>query len=122
MANFKTHFLVGAATGAVANLVKQASQKALDPGREFSWYELLAWSAAGGAIASIPDLLEPATSPNHRGFFHSIAFGALAIFALKGKHLDRIDSEVKELLGLAAYSYLSHLFLDATTPKGLPII
>jgi membrane-bound metal-dependent hydrolase YbcI (DUF457 family) len=39
-----------------------------------SWPELLGAGLSGVAGAFLPDIIEPATNPNHRSFFHSISF------------------------------------------------
>lgn len=85
---------------------------------------------AGGVLCSIltalPDILEPATSPNHRQFFHGIAFAAL--LARGHAKLDEwtpqtADQELLRNLGkLAIAGYLIHLALDATTRRSLPFI
>jgi len=84
---------------------------------------------AGGFAASIltklPDLLEPATSPNHRQFFHSLAFASLLVAGfVKLRDWETKDSGeefLKNLGKLAIAGYLIHLALDATTAKSLPI-
>jgi membrane-bound metal-dependent hydrolase YbcI (DUF457 family) len=121
MANFKTHCIVGVAVGAGLNLVKQSSQRAIDPGREFDWGELLFWCTVGGTAASLPDLLEPASNPNHRGFFHSFAFAALILCAILGEPSSKLREKFGHLPLLTGFSYLSHLALDIITPMGLPI-
>ena len=82
--------------------------------------------AAAALFTNLPDLLEPATSPNHRAFFHSLAFAALL-----GKCLHELnqwqpetDSErfCKSVGILATSAYLIHLALDFTTTKSLPLI
>lgn len=82
--------------------------------------------AAGGALlgvagAMIPDLLEPATSPNHRGGWHTAEAGA-ALALATGITLTQPQLFVPVLtLGVPAVAgYNSHLFLDSKTPQGLP--
>jgi inner membrane protein len=85
---------------------------------------------AGGFAASIftklLDLLEPATSPNHRQFFHSIAFASLLVAGfvkLRDWETKATTEEFLKTLGkLAIAGYLVHLALDATTAKSLPIL
>jgi len=85
---------------------------------------------AGGIAATIftglPDLLEPATSPNHRQFFHSVAFAALLAWGLYTLHKwepqDSAEKFWKAVGMLAMSGYLIHLALDATTAKSLPLI
>lgn len=39
-------------------------------------------SATGWACGTLPDVLEPATSPNHRQFLHSVLFAGLLIYGV----------------------------------------
>ncbi len=83
-----------------------------------------AWLA--GELGSLPDLIEPAIHPNHRGFFHSIT--CLAAVGYGGHRLYQCEpeDELGKLLkgvGLAALgSFGVHLLMDATTKKSLPLI
>ena len=122
MANARQHLMISAALGATLNVVKQLVQRSFDPTRRFDWVELAAFSAIGGLFGVMPDLLEPATSPNHRAFFHSALFGAAAFYATHGRHTRRWSGEAQDVARVICYCYLSHLASDATTPKGLPII
>ena len=84
----------------------------------------------GGLAASIltklPDHLEPATSPNHRQFFHSIVFACLlgaGYFKLdQWETKDAAEEFLKNLGKLAIAAYLIRLALDATTRKSLPFL
>lgn len=90
----------------------------------------------------LPDMLEPATSPDHRATFHSLTVGgggnALAIPRLMDLQAD-VRARAREcaaegedwhalalniLAGVVVAvpaGYVSHLLLDSTTPKSLPI-
>ena len=83
----------------------------------------LIMSLGGGALTGIlPDILEPATSSNHRGFFHSISFGILIVFLLPGLFRSNFISErCKIVLSVLRAAYGSHLVLDSFTPRGLPL-
>jgi len=100
----------------------------------------------------MPDILEPAADPNHRKFAHSLVVGgALSVARFGEMQLScrrRADAAHQRLLshipgcperdttllevliwrflaGAAvgfAVGYASHLVLDATTTKGLPLI
>lgn len=84
---------------------------------------------AGGAIAAaltnLPDLLEPASSPNHRAFFHSLTFAAMVGTGLHklSQWEARTDQDklLKALGMLAGAAYLIHLALDFTTRRSLPV-
>lgn len=71
----------------------------------------------------MPDLLEPANDPDHRSFFHSkIAALGLASLVTKTNESEQNNDGVKLLANIASAGYLSHLLLDNTTPKGLPLL
>lgn len=88
---------------------------------------VLLGSGAFSALATrLPDVLEPATSPNHRQFFHSLLFsaivGKLTYDCYQWEAQTDSQKLVRYLLLLAGAAYLIHLVLDFGTPKGLPII
>jgi inner membrane protein len=80
---------------------------------------------AASVLTKLPDLLEPATSPHHRQFFHSIAFAALLVATLYKLHQwdahEPADKLWKGLGMITIAGYLTHLGLDATTTKSLPL-
>jgi inner membrane protein len=99
-------------------------------GREAKKGETTLEPVADGAIAALftnlPDVLEPATSPNHRAFFHSLAFAAMLGIGLhklsQWEPRTEQDRFWKNLGMLAGSAYLIHLALDFTTRRSLPII
>ena len=120
MAKRRTHMAMGATAGALAYILQNPL-----PGGEMSKEERDAWwlnavaSAVGGAIGGyLPDMLEPATSPNHREFFHSVTAGVLLHRVMPRN----TDTPGTVLLKAIILGYFSHLTLDALTPKGLPLI
>lgn len=119
MPNVKQHIAIGAATGAVLNMIKQAIQKNLDPMRQFDWGELALYAAGGGVIAVLADVAEPATGPDHRKFFHSVTFGAVSLYATHGEHSKRWSFENRAAARTASWCYVSHLIADAGTPAGI---
>jgi membrane-bound metal-dependent hydrolase YbcI (DUF457 family) len=122
MPRAKEHFAIGAVMGAAVNILKQLIQMELDPARNFNWAELAFFSVGGGLIGLAADVFEPATTPNHRGFFHSVAFGSATVYATHGEHTKSWEPEVRAALRNASYCYVSHLVADATTPKGIRLI
>ena len=120
MANFKTHAVVGFSVGVGLNVAKQWAAKTISPTREFDWSEMLTWGSVGVAVASLPDWIEPASSPKHRAFFHSLSLFGLIIFCMRGKHRQHLSENAKRGVDLLGCSYLSHLVLDLLTPMGLP--
>lgn len=81
---------------------------------------------AAAFFTKLPDMLEPATSPNHRQFFHSVAFAGLLCLAFHelGKwQPESAGGEFLKALGQVAIpAYLIHLFLDSLTAKSLPLV
>ncbi|GAB2893511.1 hypothetical protein GCM10027046_23110 [Uliginosibacterium flavum] len=77
------------------------------------------------SLTKLPDVLEPAIHPNHRQFFHSVAFAGLLglvahkIYRWEPKNKD--DETVRFVLLVGAAAYAIHLLLDASTPKCLPL-
>lgn len=86
----------------------------------------MAAGLAASVLTKLPDLLEPATSPNHRQFFHSLVFASLlgvGLYKLHQWEPDAVADKFWKALGMLAISgYLIHLALDATTAKSLPLI
>jgi len=98
--------------------------------REREHGEATAWPLVGGGLAAIftklPDVLEPAVNPNHRQFFHSLAFAAAVAVGWKALYdwqPETDDARFWRKVGMiGAGAYLCHLVLDATTKRSLPLI
>ena len=77
----------------------------------------------GGLVGIAPDILEPATSPSHRSFFHSITL--LAVLAY-GNHKvwesQNLSEDQKLIISMLSAAYGSHLVSDSVTPKSIPFI
>lgn len=119
MASAAVHAIAGVASGAI---VLAATEKN-DP--EQSASPLL--GGLGGLVGGkLPDVFEPATSPNHRRFCHSVAFAVgVGVVTYKLYKWQPTDAwgEFLRVLGVAVgVGYLSHLLLDLTTPKSLPLV
>lgn len=119
MASAATHRLGAALTVGMAALM------AGDPEREPSVEPF----AAGGVAyltATLPDILEPASNPHHRKFFHSLTFGGLVAYGIYKAYQWNPETPAERWLRLisiaAGGAYLVHLLQDAGTPKGLPVI
>jgi membrane-bound metal-dependent hydrolase YbcI (DUF457 family) len=83
---------------------------------------LLCHGLLGAAGGVAPDELEPATSPNHREFFHSVSLGALGAAWVKRVMDDpTVPQATNDMLAAFAAGYGGHLLADSTTPKGLPL-
>jgi len=117
MPNHNEHLILGAVAGAATylgyKLVKRENPTLAG---------LFATGAIGAGAAALPDLLEPAVSPNHRAGFHSwLAAGALGLASTVSARSELSNEAKLGVLSFAA-GYGSHLLADATTPKGLPLL
>lgn len=78
------------------------------------------------ALATLPDLLEPAVSPHHRQAFHSVIFGVIVGTALYEAYKWEPETPTQEFLRYLALivgsAYLLHLVGDMLTAKGLPLL
>lgn len=106
--------------------------------------EALAAFASGGVVglvsSALPDGIEPADHPNHRRFAHSwtVVAGVTAATVKSVKPARAVPGDgsqaqvvvqpefaqrlARALIPAAGAGYLSHLALDAATPKGLPLL
>ena len=118
MPNRTAHAIFGGALSVGAYL---AYKKLL--GQEPTLAGIIGTGLVGAGTAGLPDILEPATDPNHRSFFHSwAALGLLASASVTGVCSSNLPDEAKPALVAAAVGYGSHLLADATTPKSLPLV
>ena len=116
--NSSKHALIGAGVG-FENYITYKKLK-----KEPVSLEGAILSLVGGAfLGLLPDILEPATNPDHRGFFHStgllLLIGYFNIKAYQNKDLTDIQ---KFILSLISGSYSSHLIADSQTKKSLPLL
>lgn len=76
--------------------------------------------------ASLPDVIEPATNPYHRQFFHSVAFASLLGYGLYRLYKWEAQEEWQRAIRFGGLviggSYLFHLALDACTPSSLALV
>ena len=75
---------------------------------------------------NLPDLIEPASNPHHRQFFHSVVFGSVvASSALKlyqWQTEEDWEKVFRQILLVWSGAYLIHLLADSFTPRGLSIL
>ncbi len=134
MSNRREHDAAGAIAGGASVLAS-----AMAAGRSPSFGELLGGVLSGVVTSRLPDALEPATHPGHRRLAHStVALGAtswaaprlhrthVALATAAERETDPVRRFLAQMAGGAtvgaAGGYASHLMLDATTPKGLPLL
>ena len=115
--NSDTHMLIGGGIGALCYLgYKWINHK------KPSALGVIASFGLGGIGGLLPDILEPATNPNHRKLFHSVGTGALLGTGLVTNLRKEKKTENDLALIILLLSYLSHLAGDATTTKSLPLL
>jgi membrane-bound metal-dependent hydrolase YbcI (DUF457 family) len=117
MANRAEHEFWGAiAGGTVATFNKDASKWVANP---------VTGAFIGQIAGRLPDILEPATSPNHRSFFHSWLFLGILGFGLfityKWKPQSKWEKAFRLFILIIGGAYVSHLALDSLTKRSLPI-
>jgi len=111
------HFLTGALVGAGIHAIESRRN-----GEPVTFSDLAIFSLGGGIMACLPDMLEPADHPNHRQFFHSLlALGLIGCGLDNTLKNGNCDERQKRVYKVLAGAYGSHLLLDISTPKGLPI-
>lgn len=117
--NATSHRLIGALTLTVV-------AASISPKQEEIAARAAVGCVGGYCFGTLPDLIEPATSPNHRRFFHSLTFAVAMCYGLyRLNQWEPVSAEMKALriIGLiAGGAYLVHLALDATTKRSLPLI
>jgi hypothetical protein len=132
--NGGTHIIAGALIGGAASVVLQ---KKLHEPERIDLGQVLLTSGSGAVAGRIPDLLEPATNPNHRAFFHSWLFGGLLGFgitefwkSMRHKREERTANGIEDISGteivlligmVVLLAILLHLIMDGFTKKGLPL-
>lgn len=88
-------------------------------GRSHNPFEARLCEIIGSKSAEFPDILEPPTSPHHRGKAHSWE-ALLLLRYLTSQSKMESDMEFPDLLCLiAAKGYMSHLLTDQSTTMGL---
>jgi len=128
MPNSYQHSVAGCITGlsvmGILELISQSNAVQTNQCSRIDWSAVIGKATAGAAIGTIagniPDILEPATNPYHRQFFHSETSAILAIAGLCKVGLSKMDNRSKQLLACLVAGYLVHLNDDSKTEFGLP--
>jgi len=76
---------------------------------------------AGYGTSMMPDRLEPAIHPNHRKWYHSWKF-CLNLTMISGLLWYFFNRKIfmRILIVGCLVGYISHVFLDSQTPRGVP--
>ncbi len=109
------------AVGLIAGILGYTGYKRLK-GEEIKLGGVVKAGITGGLFALAPDIIEPATNPNHRATMHSIAALVAGSYGTAKGIQNCNSNELSELIIAAFAGYTSHLLADSTTPKGLPLI
>lgn len=135
MPNGNVHKTAGAVIGSITYLVIKNDYKRKE---QVDLGELILSAGVGVGTSRIPDILEPPINPNHRAFYHSLAFGFLIGFVgtrawkdfqlrrnerrVEGRELWSIQEYIDVAILIVCGSILLHLAMDGFTKKGLNII
>jgi inner membrane protein len=118
MPNAKEHVIFAAGVGLVGYAAYCAF---LD--RKFDIGEALLATGTCVLGSLVPDAVEPALHPCHRSVAHSVGAGALSVRTMSEAWRNtKVPADLDFLLGFLLLGYVSHLVLDARTPKGLPLL
>ncbi|MBX3103171.1 MAG: metal-dependent hydrolase [Bacteroidetes bacterium] len=129
MPNLGQHIKAGVVCGGLAAGVENVYEqlKSSDGEKRFDFAELGAAIGIGSAVGILggmaPDVIEPATHPNHRGLAHSILVLLVIILILRFLYKQFKDNPIAKagIIGFGA-GYASHIAMDSITPKGVPIV
>ena len=117
MPNHITHSIAGVLSGlTVAMFDKNDNHETV--------HDLFLAVTIGAISGRLPDMLEPALrNPHHRQFFHSfLVLVAVVKRFYEWKPGDNLEALVRGVLLFAGAGYVSHLLLDAATPRSLSVI
>jgi inner membrane protein len=120
MPNASQHALIGGTAAGITYLALSRYYQ-----RQPDFGEFVTCALLGVAAAGVPDILEPAITPHHRQFAHSITLGTgLTKWAMDFCRRENCEGDPfpRILLGCALAAYLSHLAADFATPRGLPVL
>ena len=115
--NRNQHSWADALTGVVTYLISQKKSN-----QQPNLWDGIISALCGAAGGRIPDILEPPTSPQHRGKHHSVLKGlglTQEILRIQASPFLSEEEKLKEIS--FKVGHLSHLLLDSTTPAGLPL-
>lgn len=86
----------------------------------------LAAACIGVTCGTLPDVFEPAFHPNHRQFFHSLAFAGIVGYGCYRLYQWKPENDTEKLMRFllltVSAAYLTHLAMDAFSTKGLPLV
>lgn len=86
------------------------------------------WSGSllAAICTNIPDMIEPASHPHHRQFFHSVAFAGMVCYGMSKicEWSPKTDSDkfARFCLLMIGTGILTHLVMDSLTPRSIPLL
>lgn len=112
--------VVGLFTGVLVAVFRSQSES-----RPLSFGDLVAHGLTGASMGILgtifPDIVDPATHPNHRGVFHTPGLvSTLGAIIAKNMTSEQWGSDVLMLGAPALAGYVVHLRKDSNTTNGLP--
>jgi len=108
--------------GALIALIRGCEYKQ-KKGQTMTFGDIIKALVVGGFAGILPDIIEPATNPNHRGFFHSVAMLKILAYArARTWQAQNLTEEQKQQISTLIDAYTSHLLSDSATQKGLPFL
>jgi membrane-bound metal-dependent hydrolase YbcI (DUF457 family) len=118
--NRATHQWAGAVAGLLA--VTTDRNDACSP-----LHHPMAAMVLGSIAGTLPDMIEPAIgNPHHRQFFHSVTIGTALVWGASRVYQWQPESDAEKVVRVALLvggaAYLSHLLLDSSTPRSLPLL
>lgn len=137
MPSSRTHLIIGLSAWFILIFVLTEVIPTLPrPGSEGDYVAALIYLFSCLVGSVVPDWIEPARDPNHRGFFHSL-FGLVIVILFIGHPPfyegvgDFISTQIGAGAGEIYYTllplifwlllgYILHLIADLFTPRGLP--
>ena len=119
MPNRNTHMLAGGITGGCNYLLQHKKNN-----MEINILELIGVFASSSVVGVLADIIDPPSNPNHRSLGHSLGINTMLIPHLWKliENNENMSFKQKKFYQSLIYAYGSHLILDSTTPKGLPLI
>jgi hypothetical protein len=112
-----TRIAVGAGAAILADLLIHWLELGGRPGFRVDSGRLLIAGGIWAFAGTLPAILEPATSPNCRGVFHSATSGHAVWWACTRQHTEAFDLNVRGIPQSIAGGSGSLLAADSTTPQ-----
>lgn len=117
--NYEQHLRIGILLSIIIGLIVSLNSDS------FFLIEFGIFILLGSFSSIIPDIIEPPTSRWHRKFFHSVSILIIFIILILlsyGVYLNDPSSKLFYFSIAISTGYISHLFADALTPAGLPLL